>query len=207
MVGFVAYVFSEPILHCNYNTSVDISQGTRLSNGDIIFGGEMYKQHEYFLTRKPRRKEVVFVEIKSVLESVAHSDKGTQISSGVLMWKVLRSPRAGWIWRAEGIEMSSLRLFIDKIGCQFADRLYVSQISKNLHYLTVRNAICKITYYIQHSVPNDWNKYSWTGWKLFHLELNEIYANLSETWTFSHKYGNILAFRLLQTIISGTKVV
>lgn len=151
MVGFVAYVFSEPILHCNYNTSVDISQGTRLSNGDIIFGGEMYKQHEYFFDKNTKTQRGCICGNKICIrkccplgQGYADQKRCTNVKSS------FDPPVRDEYEELKGIEMSSLRLFIDKIGCQFADRLSVSQISKNLHYLTVRNVICKITTY---SIP------------------------------------------------------
>ncbi|KAI8437040.1 hypothetical protein MSG28_010419 [Choristoneura fumiferana] len=136
LVGFATHVLSEPIKYCDYNTSVDISQGTHISNGDINFDGERYQQHEYFFDKKTGTQRGCICWKKICVRKCCPLGQGyTQNKSCANVSSPFDPPIWDDYGELKGVDVSKFHLLFGKVECLNAARLKLSQISDNLHLL------------------------------------------------------------------------
>lgn len=145
VIGFATLALSEPIQNCDYNTSVDISQGTHISNGDINFHGDRYQRHEYFFDKKTGTHRGCICRKKICVRKCCPLGQGyTETKSCANVNSSFNPP----IWddyrELKGVHVSKFHLVFGKVECQNSVRLKLSQISQNLHLLEVSNFNSKI---------------------------------------------------------------
>lgn len=156
MILFVVHVFSksDPISYCKFNISMDISQGTRLFNDDIIFRGEMYEPHEHYYDKETDTQRVCVCAKKICIRKCCPLGQGFgDQKSCTSVNNSFDPPLRDDYEQLKGVEVSRFHLFFDNVECPNAVRAYVSQIPKNLHYLKVRSATSKTHTAFHSDVP------------------------------------------------------